>query len=35
MAAILLITISSIIVVNLGAIVGLYLGEKENAKNYK
>jgi len=33
MAPILLIVIASIIVLNLGAIVGLYLGERENTKN--
>jgi len=33
MATILLIVIASIIVLNLGAIVGLYLGERENTKN--
>jgi len=33
MAPILLIVIASIIVLNLGAIVGLYLGERENNKN--
>jgi len=33
MATILLIVIASIIVLNLGAIVGLYLGERENNKN--
>jgi len=33
MTALLLIFIASIIVLNLGAIVGLYLGERENTKN--
>jgi len=33
MATILLIVIASIIVLNLGAIVGLYLGERDRNKN--
>jgi len=33
MATILLIVIASIIVLNIGAIVGLYLGERDRNKN--